>query len=69
MKWVGQKPVLTPEQFVVINAVLEKKAEVRRILASLPSTKQLSAEWNVSETTVRNYMKGQIPKRYRQRVV
>ena len=35
-----------------------------RTLRDVPSVAELARRWKVSETTVRRYLRGQIPKRF-----
>ena len=57
MKWRGRTSQLADEHVPELLAIL-------RTLRDVPSVADLARRWKVSETTVRRYLRGQIPKRF-----
>jgi predicted DNA-binding transcriptional regulator AlpA len=54
-KWSGRKPALAREHW-------HELVEVRRRIREIPTIKELSERWGVSESTVYNYLRNRLPK-------
>lgn len=57
MRWRGRTSQLADEHVPELLAIV-------RTLRDVPSVAELARRWKVSETTVRRYLRGQIPKRF-----
>ncbi len=57
MKWRGRTSSLADEH-------VSELLEILRTLRAVPSPADLARRWDVSERTVRRYLRGQIPKRF-----
>lgn len=57
MRWRGRTSTLADKH-------VPELLEILRTLRNVPSVTELARRWGVSETTVRRYLRGNIPKRF-----
>lgn len=62
--WFGRPPQLNEEAMHEVLRIAERLHALERERQALPTTAELAQRFGVSEQLIRNYLRGQVPKRF-----